>query len=182
MQKNTIITSFVSKKGNRILFRYPTPDDVNDMLAFANALIEEDTFIELSGEKLTREHEQSVLEGILKEMEEKTKVHIVVVVNGKYAGNAEIRRQKRRKSHTGEIGIALLEKYRDEGIGTELLILLIQEARSLGLKLLFLNSFEINERALHVYEKVGFKAIGTIPGAIAYKGEYVGEVKMYLPL
>lgn len=179
---NSIKKTFTSKKGNSVVFRYPAAEDLESMLEFANALIEEDTFIELSGDPLTLEHEREVLDGLLKEMEVGTKVHIVATVNGKYAGNAEIRRQKRRKSHTGEIGIALLKEFRQEGIGTELIRLLIEEARALGLKLLILNSFETNNRALHVYEKLGFKTIGVIPGAIAYKDNFIGEVKMYLDI
>ncbi len=59
---------------------------------------------------------------------------------------------------------------------------LIDEARSLGLRLLTLSCFENNAPALHVYEKLGFQKAGIIPEAISYKGKYINEIHMYLPL
>lgn len=172
----------MSRKGNSVAFRYVKPSDLDAMLTYANELIVEDTFVELSGTPLTREAEAEVLKKILEQMEKAEKVHIVVEVNGAYAGNAEVRRGKRRKYHVGELGISLAKQYRDEGIGTELFKTLIAEARQLGLRLLTLNCFEGNDRALHVYKKLGFVRAGIIPNAIKYKEGYVGELIMYLPL
>lgn len=67
-------------------------------------------------------------------------------------------------------------------IGMELMRSLIDEARSLGLRLLTLSCFENNQRGLHIYETLGFNKVGVIPKAILYKGEYFGEIKMFLPL
>ena len=80
------------------------------------------------------------------------------------------------------MGIALVRQFRDEGIGTELLKTLISEGRTAGLRLLTINCFENNDRALHVYEALGFIQAGVIPGEVSYKGKYYGEIKMYLPL
>ncbi len=182
MEFGKVRKTFQSKKGNSVVFRYPKEEDLEDMLAYANALIAEDTFVDLSGKPITREEEEKWLREGIEQMEKKEKVHLVVEVNGKHAGNAELRRGKLRRSHGAEIGISLAKQYREEGIGTELLRALIDEGRHLGLRLLTLNCFEGNDRALHVYEKLGFKKVGVIPGAILYKEKYIGEVKMYLPL
>ncbi|MEK7119576.1 MAG: GNAT family N-acetyltransferase, partial [Patescibacteria group bacterium] len=72
--------------------------------------------------------------------------------------------------------------YRQEGIGYQLLSTLIEEGKKAGLKLLILHCFENNDRALHLYEKLGFKRAGLVPGVYAYKGTFVGEVTLYLPL
>lgn len=174
--------TFVSKKGNKVVFRDLRPDDLSGMLSFANTLIAEDTFVELSGKRLTREEEEKTLKEALDQIKKGKKVWIVAEIHGKYSGSGELRIGSRRYAHGAEIGISLAKDYREEGIGTELLKTLIEEAKTLQLKLLTLNCFENNTRACHVYEKLGFKKAGIVPAAILYKNEYIGEVKFYLPL
>lgn len=60
------------------------------------------------------------------------------------------------------MGIALKNGFRDVGIGTEVLKPLIEQARSIGLKVLTLSAFATNKRAIHVYEKAGFVRTGKI--------------------
>jgi RimJ/RimL family protein N-acetyltransferase len=182
MKFGEVIKTFKSDKGNSVVFRYPKKSDLDDMLAFANSLIEEDTFVMLSGKRLTREEEVKHLNETLEDMQKGKKIHIAVEVNGRYAGNGVIRIGILRHSHVGDVGISLTREFRDDGIGTELLKTLISEGRTAGLRLLTINCFENNARALHLYEKVGFIRAGVIPGEVSYKGKYYGEIKLYLPL
>jgi RimJ/RimL family protein N-acetyltransferase len=182
MNQDKIVKTFTSKKHNQVVFRYPTPDDLEDMLCCINELIREDTFIEMSGQELTHEEEQKFLSELLADIAADKRRFVVVEVNGQYGGSGEIRRLTYRKKHVGNLGIALLPAVRQEGIGTELLLTLLDEARTLGLMLVELNCFENNTRALRAYQKVGFKHAGMLPHAILYKGEYVGEVKMFKQL
>jgi len=59
----------------------------------------------------------------------------------------------------GEIGIAIMEKeYRGQGYGTEVLKLALQYAfNDLILDLLGLTVFPSNLKAIHTYQKVGFR-------------------------
>ena len=182
MEFGKIIKTFKSKKGNDVVFRYVKKEDLDAMLAYINELICEDTFIERCGEQITREEEQEVLDTLLDQMKKGEKINVVVEVGGKYVGSGEVRKGKHRHAHMAELGISLAKEFREEGIGTELLVTLIDEAKKMKLRLLTLNCFENNPRALHVYEKLGFKCAGVIPGAVSFKGEFVGEVKMYLPI
>lgn len=175
-----VIKTFTSNKGNTVVFRYPTAGDVDAMLTYVNELIREDTFIEMSGKELTREEEEKYLENALEEIRKDMKRMLIVEVNGQYAGSGEVRRQTFRKRHVGDIGISLAKAVREEGIGHELMKALIDEARSLELKLLTLSCFENNQRALHVYKKTGFRVAGIMPGAVLFKEKYIGEIKMYL--
>lgn len=182
MEDGKIVKTFKSKKGNKVVFRYPKPEDLEDCLTFANKIIAEDTFVDLSGRKKTLKDEKKYLNELLKQVKKGEKIHLVVIVNGKYAGNGEVRIGKLRRSHAGDIGIALAKEYRNEGIGTRLLKALIDEAKAYKLRLIRLNCFENNTHACHVYEKLGFVKAGIIPNAIKWKDGYVGEVKFYLPL
>jgi len=182
MEFGKVIKTFTSKKGNQVVFRYPKPDDFATVWNYANQLIAEDTFIELSGKPIKRKEEEKWFKNVLKQMTKKEAIYVYVEVDRVFAGSAHLMLGTRRRKHTGQLGISLAAPFRDEGIGTELLRYLINQAKKLGLKLLLLSCFENNPRALHVYEKLGFQKAGIIPQAIEYKGKYCGEVKLYLQL
>ena len=130
----------------------------------------------------TEEEEQQYVDSLISDMDAGKKIHLVVEVEGKYAGNAELRKLPHRKTHVGELGISLRKEFRENGIGTELLKTLIELGKERRLRLLVINVFETNHHALHIYQKLGFRRAGMVPGAIHFKNEYIGEVKMYLPL
>lgn len=183
MTPGQIIKKFKSKNGNDVIFRYTKSDDLDAMLNYINTLIAEDTFIGLFGEPLTLKEEEKTLKEILEGVKKNDKIFIVVEVNNAYKGNAGIHREKtRRKTHVGNIGISLAAEYRNEGIGVELMTALIEEGKKLGMKILYLTCLENNDRALHLYEKLGFKRSGYVPNACFWKGGYVGEVTLYLPI
>ena len=64
---------------------------------------------------------------------------------------------------TPEISIAMDYNYRNQGIGTYLLLSLINYAKTLGFKSLSLSVISENT-AIHLYERIGFKVIeSTMP-------------------
>jgi len=71
------------------------------------------------------------------------------------------------------VGIGIGEReYWGKGYGTEAMRLVARYAfEELGLHRLSLNVFSYNERAIHSYEKVGFKVEGTVPEAVHRDGK-----------
>jgi RimJ/RimL family protein N-acetyltransferase len=175
-------TTYTTKKGRSVSIRPLSPNDFEDLLRFANDLIGEDTFVMLSGGEISREEEKAYMDMSLSQMEKGQKIHLVVQYGGNLVGSGEVRIGSKRKSHVGEIGISLASQYREEGIGTLLLKELIEEAKKHGLKLLYLHCFEINARARHLYEKLGFTLSGITPAVYQYKNEYVGEATYFMIL
>jgi len=182
MKRIHIVGQFASKKGHTVVVRYPQQEDADGMLVFANDLSREDTFVQLSGEILTREEEKEYLKNTLAAIRKNQKIQLVATIDGIVAANCGIDIDKMRKKHVGTIHISVAKPFREEGIGRKLLEILIDESRKKGLRLLTLTCLENNNRAVHLYESMGFQKSGIIPGAILYHGSYIGEVQMFLPI
>ena len=107
-------------------------------------------------------------------------VSVGAFANGRLVGNSDISRmQSGDMRHVGLLGIAILEGYRGIGLGQRVLTLLLENAKKIGLTLVELEVFANNGRAIHVYEKMGFREAGRIPGKIYRNGEYTDMVFMY---
>jgi RimJ/RimL family protein N-acetyltransferase len=176
-----LIYKFKSKKNRQVIIRVVRKSDLNDLLMYANSLVEDEAFVMLN-QKLSRDEQIKYLNDSLQKVKHNQKIHLVVEVDNHFAGSVEARILEKRKSHVGEVGISLHRDFRDEGIGYICLSVLINEARKFGLRLLYLHCFENNDRAIHLYEKIGFKKSGVIPGMYEYKNNYIGDVTFYLPL
>lgn len=176
---------FVAKNGQQILLRLPQESDLKELLRYANELSIEDTYLAFSGERVSLEEEQDYLYQIRKEIKEGIKFQLFAYADSVLVANAEIRRitkHRRRQLHVGIVAISVDQHWRGQGIGKQILLTLIDEAKKMDLKLLTLTAFSNNSHALSLYLKLGFQKAGEIPGAIWYKGDYVAEVSMYLPL
>lgn len=182
MESGKALRTFISKKGNTVSIRSLTKEDVDVLFEYANAIIRDDTFVNLSGKEKTREEQETYVHDALALMEKGEKVHLLAFVGDTLAGSFELRVGSMRTSKKASIGISIASEFRDEGIGTICMETLIGIARDMHLHVLELTCFAINTRAIHVYEKLGFKKVGVIPKAYLYKGKYEDEAIYYLPL
>jgi len=153
-------------------------NDLDDLLGLINSLVEERADI-LIDEKLSRDEEIDWLSKTLARLEKDETFHLVAEVNGKVVGSAEFgRKTSGYERHVGTLGIVISNDYRDMGVGTEMMKALIEQARAMGLKLLTLCAYATNERAKHVYQKLGFVETGRIPKKYFKEGKYVDEITM----
>lgn len=84
-----------------------------------------------------------------------------------------------RTRHSGSIGIMIHKDYQNMGVGTALMEALIDIADNwLMLIRVELSVFEDNERAIHLYEKLGFEKEGLKRLAAIRNGKYVNEYLM----
>jgi ribosomal protein S18 acetylase RimI-like enzyme len=93
-------------------------------------------------------------------------------------GAAEMGPRVGRSKHVGIFGIAIKEGFREVGIGQEMMKEIETHAERMGVEKIFLEVFDINDRARYVYEKRGYQEIGRIPGGVIYKGQYIDSVFM----
>ena len=81
---------------------------------------------------------------------------------------------KKRMSHRGELGISVLKKYWNCGIGTRLLNSILDFAKNTAKsEIVSLEVRSDNIAAIHIYEKFGFKKIGTFKGFFKINGELI---------
>ena len=84
-------------------------------------------------------------------------------------------------SHVGILGIIVKKKYRDLGIGIKLIDLAIRESKKLNNKeKIVLSCFSTNERAVHLYKKLGFREVGVRKKQFHMDETYYDEVFMEL--
>ena len=178
MRAGAFIRRFTASDGREVTIRTPEWDDLDDMLDFINSLVEEEAMI-AANQKQTRESEIDFLARKLTSLEKDRIIHVVAEVEGKMVGSCEIEPRPGRFSHVGVLGMSVKEGYREVGIGQELMKEVERQAAKRGLESIMLEVFATNDRAIHVYEKMGYRRIGAIPDGIKYKGGYVDAVSMY---
>ena len=85
---------------------------------------------------------------------------------GEFIGNIEIM-DVEGDAASGELGICITAKQQDRGFGSEAIPAMVKyAAKEYGLKRLMLRVFPFNDRAVHVYEKCGFKEYDRAPDDI----------------
>lgn len=181
MKSGKIIQEFRSRDGRKVILRTPKWEDLDDFLKFINSLVDEGAEITMHTH-VTREQEAQWLGKKLADVEEEKVFSLVSEVDGKVIANSEIRKHSGYSSHTCSLGIAIKDGYRNVGIGTQMMKTLISQAKKWGLKAIELYVFGTNERAIHVYSKIGFKEVGRKPGFLFKDGKYIDHVNMVFEL
>lgn len=97
----------------------------------------------------------------------------------KVIGSAGLTVFQNRRRHSGAMGIMVHKDYQNKGIGSALMKTILDLSDNwLMLVRVELTVFEDNERAIHLYEKFGFKIEGTKLFATIRDGRYVDEIMM----
>jgi len=181
LRAGQVFLRFTAKDGRGVILRAPRWEDLDDLLDFINSLVDEGADIDRD-KKVTREDEANWLGRRLADIENDRIMGVVADVDGRVVANSEVARKSGIMDHVGELGISVKAGFRDIGIGTEMMKTLKAESRRMGLKVLVLDVFASNNRARHLYKKMGFEEAGRIPRGICRKGEYIDLIRMTMTL
>lgn len=176
-----IIFDGLSKKGNKILIRYPLANDASAMREYINALSKEQTFIRFQGEKMSLTDEAKYLKAQLKRINKNQTVQLFVINNKKIIGICAVDMKDKTESHEGVFGLSVAKGFRGEGIGSLLMKLTLEESlrNMLELKIITLGVFSNNSLAMDMYIELGFIEYGRLPKGVLHRGQYVDHVYMY---
>lgn len=104
---------------------------------------------------------------------------LVAVIDGRVVGAAGLKRLEGRRAHVGAIGMGVHDAWVGQGIGTALLVALVDLAeRWLGLRRLELTVFADNAPALALYRSFGFAEEGRHRAYALRDGAYVDALAM----
>lgn len=107
---------------------------------------------------------------------------LIAKENGKIVGDASLSRLSRRMKHRGNFGVSVLKKYWNSGIGSRLLLEIINWAKQNSFEVIDLQVRSDNLSAIHLYEKFGFKKIGKHPSFLKINSEEIAVDYMCLKI
>lgn len=183
MKTGKIYRQFKASNREEVTLRTLKWEDLDDCVRFINDLVgEKDRHLNLgimADRKQTREEESEWLARQLVGIEAERIISVVAEVRGHLEGNGSVTRGSYDDTwHHGNLGIAISKNYRDLGIGLQMMRTLVRESRKAGLETIQLEVFANNPRAIHVYEKTGFKITGRIPKKMHRKGLGIDSLVM----
>lgn len=90
--------------------------------------------------------------------------------------------ERERIAHRGEIAVSVRKDYWNLGVGNIMMEELIQFAKKAGIEVIGLEVKSDNSNAIRLYEKFGFKRIGTYERFFKIDGKYYDSELMNLYL
>lgn len=109
-------------------------------------------------------------------------IMLIAKDDGRIVGDAGLSRLPRRMQHRGDLGIAVLQAYWNKGVGSLLLDAIIRFARENAFDGIDLQVRSDNTAAIHLYEKFGFRKLGTHESFFKIGNEEIAFDYMYLKL
>jgi len=168
------------KDGRICTLRSPRQDDAVKAIEYMKITAGETDFLVRYPEEvqISEEKERGFLQWMVDSGRD---LMIVAEVDGDFVGTSSFSPAggKMRNRHRCAMGIALMEKVWGQGIGTAMFEILFEKAKETGYEQMELDVVARNERAIALYEKMGFEKCGMKPRAMKQKdGTYDDEFMM----
>ncbi|MFX1340862.1 MAG: GNAT family N-acetyltransferase [Promethearchaeota archaeon] len=169
--------------GQTVILRHVKKSDLDGIWKNFNEVLEEGTYLPVFTPVRTEVEKNSWYDNIKREHE----ICIVAEITNlkspyNIIGQCEISNLEwEAATHVGSLGIIISEEYRDLGLGKQLIDMAVRESKKLNNKeKIILSCFSNNERALHLYKKIGFRVVGVRKKQFYMDATYYDEVMMEL--
>ena len=171
------------KTGEKVILRHLKKTDKDGVWKNFNDVLEEGTYLPVFTPVLSEGEKNNWYDNIVREKE----ICIVAEISElkspyNIVGQCEISNLEWEASrHVGSLGIIVTKKYRNLGIGTNLIDLAIRESKKLNNKeKIVLSCFSTNERAISLYKKLGFQVLGKRKKQFHMNSNYFDEIMFEL--
>ena len=174
---------YTTKHGNLISIVEACPEDAGDLVAYVEQISGESDFLGFGpGEfGITVEEEKGILADY---RASSNKLYLVARIADEIVGTISFEAGSRpRMAHCCGIGMSVRRDHWNQGVGAALIDELVRRCSLAGIiKKINLRVRTDNERALHLYQKKGFKIEGTITMDTCVDGRYYDHHLMGLAL
>jgi RimJ/RimL family protein N-acetyltransferase len=164
---------------DKVIIRNLKEGDEKDLMLLYNSLVKEKAMT-VAVRKVSFKKEREYVLKSVEDQKKKLVVDLVLEINGRVVGVAGVEVKNREiTNHVGNFGILLKKEARGKGFGFKLSSSVISEAKKkLKIKMVRLNVSHRNKIAIKLYEKLGFKYVGTIKKGLNFFGRYDDDVLM----
>jgi RimJ/RimL family protein N-acetyltransferase len=152
--------TFTDRTGQEFVIRTAQPDDAAAVLTYIRPVAEDTEFFVLTPDEFpTEEAERTWIQGYV---DHPGKILLLAEAEGTIIGNVNFEvGPHQRISHRGNLGIAVVKQWRGRGVGTALLLVLLEWADSNPvIEKVCLDVFATNDTAIRLYRKLGFDEEG----------------------
>jgi RimJ/RimL family protein N-acetyltransferase len=174
LEEGQIIKEFMLADGRSVILRMPKNSDLDGLLELINSLVEEKALI-LVAQKVTREQETDFLRKLLLQLRDHRVFFVVAVLDGRIVASSDL---QTKGELAGTVGLVVKSGFRGLGIGTEILKVMSDQAKSVGIKVLAVKVFVTNTPAIRLYSKMGFAESAGSRRRFVRNGESVEELTM----
>lgn len=158
-----------------VIVREAIPDDAAEILIALKIIGSETPYLVMDDKGLAMSVDD-MAQNLAEMYDSLNNVLLVALVDEKIVGTASVKASdKGRMEHIGEIGISILKDYWGFGLGRLMMEEVIQWSKESGvIRRLELTVQERNQRAVSLYEKIGFKTEAIMErGAKTDTGEFL---------
>jgi GNAT superfamily N-acetyltransferase len=142
VRSGAIVAEFSVKDGQKVVFRTPRWEDLDELLELINSLVEDKAEIVIS-DKLTWKEEADWLADLLVRLEKDQAFFFVAEVDGRVVASCDLHVGKGTEVRAGNVGIVVKDGFRGVGIGTRMMWTIVKFARKRGLRVLVLSVFAL---------------------------------------
>lgn len=170
-----------TRTGEHLTIRTAQPEDAAALLAYIRPVAEGTAFFVLEPDEFPATEEKE-RQWVQEHLDSPGKILLLAEVTGTIIANVSFENGgSRRVAHRGSLGIAVVKEWRGRGVGAALLEALLEwAAASPIIERVCLEVFATNDRAIRLYEKLGFVEEGRRQRDIKLgPGRYVDTVAMY---
>lgn len=168
------------KDGREAILRSAGAEDGDDLIRYLKVTAGETRYLLREPEEINITKEQE--EVFLKRKEEaENELMLLAFVDGRHVGNCSVNAlgNMKRYRHRCSVAIALYQEYCGLGLGRIMLGVILEEAKRCGYEQAELEVMADNQRAIGLYQSMGFEVYGRMPYNMKYAdGSYADALWM----
>lgn len=162
--------------GHELLLRNAREEDAQRLIDYLKTTSGETRFLIREPDEVTMTPEDE-RRFIRMQNESERDVMLLAFYDGKFAGNGSLMGMgPSRYRHRAGLAIALYQAYTGLGIGRAMIEALLAIAGENGIEQVELEVAADNERAIALYQKLGFEVYGTMPRNMKYRDGTYADV------